>query len=233
MYKILALDIDGTLTNSAKEVTPKVKEALYRLYEKNIPVLLVSGRPTEGILPIAKEIDLEENGGYILAFNGGKIINAKTKEVIYQKSVPYEYVKEICDFAVENDLAVLTYKDGDIITNKPMDEYVQIEARINRLKAVEVEAFVGVGVGVEGFEGRGAEGGVDVGFGGGDQVGEDRGEVGRGAVSSAQDLGAIVAVAYGSANEHGFSPFIILRVREMGFDIKFYVICDFYIHEDE
>ena len=139
MYKILALDIDGTLTNSAKEVTPKVKNALFELYKRDIPILLVSGRPTEGILPIAKEIELEENNGYILAFNGGKIINAATKEVIYQKSVPGEYVQEICDFALDNDLAVLTYKNGDIITNKPEDEYVQIEARINKLKAVKVD----------------------------------------------------------------------------------------------
>ena len=144
MYKILALDIDGTLTNSKKEVTDRTKAALSSLYERNIPVLLVSGRPTEGIFPVAKEINLEENNGYILAFNGGKILNASTGEIIYQKSVPYEYVKEICDFAVENDLAVLTYKDGDIISNKPDDEYVQIEARINKLKAVKVDDVAAV-----------------------------------------------------------------------------------------
>ncbi|MBQ1192659.1 MAG: HAD family phosphatase [Lachnospiraceae bacterium] len=137
-YKILALDIDGTLTNSKKEVTDEVKEKINGLYQKNIPVLLVSGRPTEGILPIADEIKLRENNGYILAFNGGKIIKADTGEVIYSKSIPNEPIHDICQFAKDNNLAILTYKDGKIITNNPEDEYVRIEARINKLEAVRV-----------------------------------------------------------------------------------------------
>lgn len=138
MYKILALDIDGTLTNSKKEVTDKVKKAIGGLYEKNVPVLLVSGRPTEGIFPIAKEIDLMENSGYILAFNGGKIINAKTKEVIYSKAIDDSLVGEICDFATVNKLTILTYRDGKIITTNPDDQYSNTEARINKMETVKV-----------------------------------------------------------------------------------------------
>lgn len=46
-------------------------------------VVLASGRPTPGILPVAKAVELEKFGGYIMAFNGGKIINAKTNEVVF------------------------------------------------------------------------------------------------------------------------------------------------------
>lgn len=139
MYKILALDIDGTLTNTKKEVTGRVKSAIKKLYDKNIPVLLVSGRPTEGILPVAEEIKLIENNGYILSFNGGKIIRAGDNKVIYSKAIDNDLVGDICDFAEKNKLAILTYKDGKIITTDENDEYVKIEARINRLSTIKVE----------------------------------------------------------------------------------------------
>jgi hydroxymethylpyrimidine pyrophosphatase-like HAD family hydrolase len=42
-YKILALDIDGTLVNTKKEITSKVKTAVNNLQDKNIPVLIASG----------------------------------------------------------------------------------------------------------------------------------------------------------------------------------------------
>lgn len=138
-YRILALDIDGTLTNSKKEITDRVKTDINKLYKKDIPVLLVSGRPTEGIYPIAEEIGLLEQKGYILAFNGGKIIDTVTKEVMYQKSIPNELVNELCDYAEKTDFAFLTYKDGKIITTKVDDQYVEIEARINKLEAVKID----------------------------------------------------------------------------------------------
>ena len=72
-YQILALDLDGTLTNSKKEITPQTKEALIRIQENGIKVVLASGRPTTGVLPLAKELQLERFGSYILSFNGGRI----------------------------------------------------------------------------------------------------------------------------------------------------------------
>ena len=59
-YKVLVLDIDGTLTNSKKEITSKTKKALRKAYEKGVKVVLASGRPTPGILPIAEEIGFEK-----------------------------------------------------------------------------------------------------------------------------------------------------------------------------
>lgn len=141
-YKILALDIDGTLTNTKKEITRGVQAELDKLYERNIPVLLVSGRPYEGIVPIANEINLFENGGYILAFNGGRIVNCANGEVVYNKFIKKELIPDICNFAFSNNLTVLTYKDGKIISNNANDEYLKIEARINKMDAVTVDDII-------------------------------------------------------------------------------------------
>ncbi len=66
-YKILVLDIDGTLTNSKKEITPRTRAALKKAQEKGVKIVLASGRPTYGIMPVAKQLELEEYGGYILS----------------------------------------------------------------------------------------------------------------------------------------------------------------------
>lgn len=67
-YKLLVLDIDGTVTNSKKEITPKTKEAILELQKKGIPVAIASGRPTKGIVAVADELDFAEYGSYVLAF---------------------------------------------------------------------------------------------------------------------------------------------------------------------
>lgn len=57
-YKIIVLDLDGTLTNRDKIITPRTKEALMKAQEAGKIVVLASGRPTAGVEPLAKELEL-------------------------------------------------------------------------------------------------------------------------------------------------------------------------------
>jgi len=94
--KILALDIDGTLTNSNKEVTPLTLKKIKEIQGLGHMVAIASGRPLPGIRKIADTLELEKYGGYVLAFNGGRIVNYKTGEVVYQAQVPrFPLVKDM------------------------------------------------------------------------------------------------------------------------------------------
>ena len=73
-YKIIVLDLDGTLTNSKKEISKPTLDALIDIQERGYKVVLASGRPTPGVLPLAKEVQLDKFGGYVLSYNGAKII---------------------------------------------------------------------------------------------------------------------------------------------------------------
>ena len=53
-----------------------------------VNIILASGRPVPGIKKIAHQLQLEEVGGYILAYNGGMITNCKTGEVIRRETIP-------------------------------------------------------------------------------------------------------------------------------------------------
>ncbi len=140
-YEVLVLDIDGTLTNSKKEVSPKTLDAVIRAQEEGIKVVIASGRPTAGIKKIAKTIKLDEYGGYILSYNGGKIINFQTGEVVYNETLPEEMVPSIYEEAVDNQVGIVTYEGNDAIAGNGIDKYNEIEARINGIGLREVEDF--------------------------------------------------------------------------------------------
>ena len=55
-YKIIVLDLDGTLTNRDKIITPRTREALMKIQDMGKIVVLASGRPTHGVMPLAREL---------------------------------------------------------------------------------------------------------------------------------------------------------------------------------
>lgn len=141
-YEILVLDIDGTLTNSNKEISEVTKNAIMKIQERGHHVVLASGRPTPGILPVAKELKLEDFQGFILSFNGAKVINCKTQEVIFQDIIQKEYLTSIYEAAVEEGVGIISYDDTSIITASKIDQYIEKESKINHMPIKVVEDFV-------------------------------------------------------------------------------------------
>lgn len=81
-------------------------------------IVLASGRPTAGILPLAKELGLDKKGGCVLAYNGGKIVDCVTGEALYQVQLGAEFVPELCEFAARQDVAILTYNSEGIVCER-------------------------------------------------------------------------------------------------------------------
>lgn len=136
---VIALDLDGTLTNHNKEITPRTYKALMEAEKQGAVIVLASGRPTYGIEPLAQCLKLDEKGGFILSYNGGKIVDCKTNKVLYTKSLPKEVLPIIYDYATTHNYALLGYLGDEILTEKPDDEYVKEESRINKMAICRVE----------------------------------------------------------------------------------------------
>lgn len=130
-YKIIFLDIDGTLTDSRKLITEKTRKALMNAAEKGLIIAIASGRPEPGLAYAAGELELSDIGGYILPFNGGLIKDALTGEVIATNTISRVALETAYMTAKEFDIGVITYKDGDIIAADRSDEYIELESRIN------------------------------------------------------------------------------------------------------
>lgn len=140
-YQMLVLDIDGTLTTSDKRISPATLDALLSLQQKGIYVVLASGRPTAGVLPYAEELRLKEFGNYILSFNGARILNLKTNEIIYDKTLPGSVIPLLYEEALASHTGLISYEGDGVIAATPIDRYMEYEARINRIPIREVPDF--------------------------------------------------------------------------------------------
>lgn len=87
-YEIIVLDLDGTLTNREKIITPRTKAAIMEAQRRGKRVVLASGRPTMGVTPLAKELCLGDYHGFILSFNGGTMIDCASGETIFSRMLP-------------------------------------------------------------------------------------------------------------------------------------------------
>ncbi len=141
-YEMVVLDLDGTLTNRDKVITPRTRKALMSAQEQGKIVVLASGRPTAGVEPLARELELERFGSYILSYNGGMITNCRTGEVVFSSQIPLEANEKIIGLAEEHRVDILTYQPDRIITNNDQCPYAVMESRINNLPLVQVESMV-------------------------------------------------------------------------------------------
>lgn len=133
-YRAIALDLDGTLTNHDKEVTPITRQALMKAQKDGAHIILASGRPTYGIAPIADHLEINKYDGYVLSYNGGKIVKWQTKEEIYSNHLPNDVIPILYNYAKEKSHALLGYSGKEIITEMPDDKYVKEESRINKMQ---------------------------------------------------------------------------------------------------
>jgi len=140
--KVLVLDIDGTLTNSQKEISEATKRGIRTVLEHGHKVILASGRPTPGMRRYEKELELEHFGGYLLSFNGARIIECRTGEIVYQRILPLTMIPGLTAFARKNGCGLVTYFGDNIISAFQPDEYVELESRINGMPIKVVDNFV-------------------------------------------------------------------------------------------
>lgn len=139
--KILILDIDGTLTNSKKEITTKTLEALLKVQEAGHTIMIASGRPTHGVKWVSDALQLERFGGYELCFNGARITNVKTNEVVYQQVFPKEYITPLYEYAISHDMGLVTYEGESVIAGTRIDEHMEFEAKLNHMHLKKVDNF--------------------------------------------------------------------------------------------
>ena len=87
-YGLLVFDIDGTLTNSQKEITPATKEAIFKAMDAGATAAIATGRPYHGAVRYAEELELKKRGGYVLSLNGGLVMRCSDDRIISRKLLP-------------------------------------------------------------------------------------------------------------------------------------------------
>ncbi|MGX7418408.1 Cof-type HAD-IIB family hydrolase [Carnobacterium gallinarum] len=138
-YKLIALDIDGTLNNDEKKITPKTREAIIHAQKAGAIVVLASGRPTAGFKREIDALELKKHHGLILSYNGGTVIDVETDETLYKKAIPLDLAKKFLKVAEDFDVTPIVDNGTHIYTNTPDGFQTRYESQNNLLEIHEVE----------------------------------------------------------------------------------------------
>lgn len=141
MYKLLALDIDGTLTNDDKVIPAETVDAIIKLQQRGCKVVLASGRSEYGLMHLAKELKLSEYGGYLMSFNGGRITECSRSKIIYDVPLSLEEAKNIYLTAVEYGVGILGYEKNCLVSGNGIDKYQEDDAWACRMQLKAVKNF--------------------------------------------------------------------------------------------
>ncbi|BCB05398.1 Cof-type HAD-IIB family hydrolase [Bacillus sp. KH172YL63] len=139
-YKMIVLDLDDTLLRDDQTISARTKDALFKAQEAGVKVVLASGRPTFGMRWVAKELKLDQYGSFILSFNGSKIIDCKTDEEKYSRTLSAETAHRLYDLSKREGVGILTYADDAIIVEEE-NEFAAIESELTGLPVKVVPDF--------------------------------------------------------------------------------------------
>lgn len=131
-YKIIFTDLDDTLLNSEKKISSVDKEAIMRAQEAGVKFVLASGRPTFAMYDLAKELELDKYGSFILSFNGSIITDCRSGENIFEASLTKEDLHLMYGFAKENKTHILTYIDDEVVSETE-SEYIDVEVTLTKM----------------------------------------------------------------------------------------------------
>lgn len=128
-FKMICLDIDGTLLNSNHEITENVKSAINIVAnEKKIPVVLVSARMPKGITFLQKELGIEQP---IICYSGALILD-NNSEVLSKEFIEVSKLEKIYKLVNENNIHISLYKDNEWYIEE-MDYWAKQESEITNI----------------------------------------------------------------------------------------------------
>ncbi len=113
MYKLVAIDLDGTLLNSYGEVSNENKQAIKNAINKGVEVVLSSGRIGDSVESIAH--DLSANNYYISG-NGSMLYNMQEDKIEYENFIEKEKMLKLIKICEENSIYYSIYTENMVIT---------------------------------------------------------------------------------------------------------------------
>lgn len=133
MIKMIAIDLDGTLLNSHKEITPRNREVLAQAKAAGIKVVLCTGRPLRAIRPYLEELNLKEPGDYAITFNGGLVQKNDTGEIMDKSALTLSQVGELIQLGKDLQLPIDVVSDEVVYSIPTAPAHESIYGSLNPL----------------------------------------------------------------------------------------------------
>lgn len=137
--RAIVLDIDGTLIADNKQILTSTIESLQIAQEKGIKVVLASGRPHRGMEDIADALELDKYEGFVVSYNGAKVTNWQTKEVVFNQALTIEEGQAVLEHLKQFDVIPMIEKEAYMFVNNVFDESVRIPS-LGNISVIEYES---------------------------------------------------------------------------------------------
>ena len=131
MYKIIALDMDGTLLNDEKVITDRTKNALIEARKKGVKVVLASGRPADGLKRYLDELGLIDENEFVLSYNGSLVQKTKGEEIICETGLLGKDLHYTYKISQELGVNIHAFSPTKGLITPKISKYTEVEAKIN------------------------------------------------------------------------------------------------------
>lgn len=118
MYKLVAMDLDGTLLNSYGIISQNNKAAINELKNRGIEVIIASGRPKDSVKNFAKEIGATN---YCICGNGSLVYDIKNECKLYDKFIDKQKALQIIKLCKDNSIYFNVYAEQFIVAESLKD----------------------------------------------------------------------------------------------------------------
>ncbi|PMJ92409.1 Cof-type HAD-IIB family hydrolase [Vibrio sp. 10N.261.55.A7] len=139
MYKLIALDMDGTLLNSDKQISEPTKKSIALARDKGVKVVLASGRPIDGMVDKLQELNISGDEEFVLYYNGSMVQELGNEEIIHRNIINARSAKEVAKLTKEFGLDVHAFSEEHGLITPKTSQYTQLEATINGLTITEMD----------------------------------------------------------------------------------------------
>lgn len=117
-YKLIALDMDGTLLNSKKEISPKNMEYIEKAFEQGKHVVISTGRC---VAELQQYIDMIPNLRYLICMSGAMIYDLKEEKIIYSTEIPAAALEKIKSIEARKDVMIILQSRACILNRRSLE----------------------------------------------------------------------------------------------------------------
>jgi Cof subfamily protein (haloacid dehalogenase superfamily) len=110
-YRLIMMDLDGTLLNHASQVTPRTRAALARAGAEGIAIAVATGRSYALVRYFARGLPLS---GPQITFNGAIVVDPITAKPTFLQALPVALVQPVLSFLAEQDVYACYYTEDTI-----------------------------------------------------------------------------------------------------------------------
>ncbi|WP_051533963.1 Cof-type HAD-IIB family hydrolase [Desulfitibacter alkalitolerans] len=114
-FKLIAIDLDGTLLNNDLEISPRAAAAIKTAESRGVKVTLCTGRMYASAYPYAQKLGINIP---LITYNGALVKNSFDGEVLYEKNLPLEEARHVVKICREFDCQLNVYFDDKLYVEK-------------------------------------------------------------------------------------------------------------------